>query len=232
MARRLPIIALLLSTSFASSIPQQTSLPPSPLRATTISAPNQPQNSTSQTQNLFPLEARSYAWSPLVSLQDSSGICPLFAPINCLSISGPNYCCGLHTYCAYGGPENHIGCCADNAVCTGEPAQPYTTVWVPSATATTWWTASGSTVTGLIGPVQTVTTTTTATQYLTGPGPTICSTMYAKGDNLPTTAAAECGLVLVLNGAPGRNGGGGFGVVAGVAMVNGLAAVLGWVGML
>ncbi|CAD0083493.1 unnamed protein product [Aureobasidium vineae] len=88
-----------------------------------------------------PLTPRSnYGWSPAVLLQDSSGICPQYAYINCQSISGPNYCCGTHTYCAYGGPENHIGCCADNAVCDGEPDTPYTTVYVPSATATTWWT--------------------------------------------------------------------------------------------
>ncbi|KAI5248818.1 hypothetical protein E4T43_01131 [Aureobasidium subglaciale] len=221
MARQTLALAFLLATSLASSIPQQTSL----LKHKTLPSPP---DSIDRSLNLSP---RSYGWSPLVSLQDSSGICPQYAPINCLSISGPNYCCGLHTYCAYGGPMNHIGCCADNAICTGEPEQPYTTVWVPSATATTYWTARGGTVTGFIGPVQTVTTTTTATEWRTGPEQTICSTMFAKGEDLPTTAAAQCGLVLVLNGAPGRNGGG-VGVVAGLAVVNGLAAVLGWLGLL
>jgi hypothetical protein len=180
------------------------------------------------------LRSNSYGWSPAVLLQSSSGICPLYAFINCQSISGPNYCCGSNTYCAYGGPENHIGCCADNAVCEGEPEVPYTTVYVPSATATTWWTASGGvTQTGLVGPVQTVTTTTTATntEYVTGAPKSICSTLYAKGDNLPTTAAAPCGLVLVLNGAPGR-GGDGVGLAAGLALINGLAAALGWMGLL
>jgi hypothetical protein len=108
---------------------------------------------------------------------------------------------------------------------------PYTTVYVPTATASTWWTVQGTTVTGLIGPAYTVTTTTTATQYVTGPGPTICSTLYAKGDNLPTTAAAQCGLVLVLNAAEGR-GVDGMGLAVGLAVVNGFAVGLGWVGLL
>ncbi|CAD0030548.1 unnamed protein product [Aureobasidium pullulans] len=55
-------------------------------------------------------------------------------------------------------------------------------------------------------------------------------TLFAKGDNLPTTAAAACGLVLVVNDAPGR--GVGMGLAAGIAALNGLAAVLGWMGLL
>ncbi|KAK6000604.1 hypothetical protein QM012_003329 [Aureobasidium pullulans] len=175
----------------------------------------------------------NYGWSPAVLLQDSSGICPLYAYINCQSISGPNYCCGANTYCAYGGPENHIGCCSDNAVCDGQAPAPYTTVYVPSATATTWWTGSaGATQTGFVGPAYTVTTTTTATQFVTGPAPTICSTLYAHGGDLPTTAAAPCGLVLVLNAAPGGRGGDGIGLAAGLVVVNGFAAALGWMGLL
>ncbi|THZ81321.1 hypothetical protein D6C84_06709 [Aureobasidium pullulans] len=202
------LLAITFTTTLTSTLPQQTSLP------------------LNRTPN--PLDTRSnYGWSPAVLLQDSTGICPQYAYINCQSISGPNYCCGANTYCAYGGPENHIGCCADNAVCDGEPVVPYTTVWVPSATATTWWTQSGTTATGLIGPAYTVTTTTTATQYVTGLAPTICSTLFAKGDNLPTTAAAACGLVLVVNDAPGR-GVDGMGLAAGLATLNGFAAVLGW----
>jgi hypothetical protein len=224
MARQLLITLLLSTLTLATtSLPLETNLPQA-LEAPVVSSPL---NTTSHR----PLSLRSYGWSPAVLLQDSTGICPLYAYINCQSISGPNYCCGPHTYCAYGGPENHIGCCADNAVCNGEPQVPYTTVYVPSATASTWWTVQGTTVTGLIGPAYTVTTTTTATQYVTGPGPTICSTLYAKGDNLPTTAAAQCGLVLVLNAAPGR-GVDGMGLAVGLAMVNGFVAVLGWVGLL
>ena len=225
MARQFFITALLFSATLATpSPPLQTNLPQA-LEAANISTPQD----TTENQSL---NLRSnYGWSPAVLLQDSTGICPLYAYINCQSISGPNYCCGPHTYCAYGGPENHIGCCADNAVCDGEPQQPYTTVYVPSATASTWWTHSGTTMTGLIGPAYTVTTTTTATQYVTGPGPTICSTLYAKGDNLPTTAAAPCGLVLILNAAPGR-GVDGAGLAAGLAVVNGFAAVVGWMGLL
>lgn len=124
MARQLLttiLLAITFTTTLASTLPQQTSLP--------------------LNRTLNPLDTRSnYGWSPAVLLQDSTGICPQHAYINCQSISGPNYCCGAGTYCAYGGPENHIGCCADNAVCDGEPVVPYTTVWVPSATATTWWT--------------------------------------------------------------------------------------------
>jgi hypothetical protein len=225
MARQLLVTALLFTITLATPpLPRQTDLLQTPEDAIISS----PQNTTSnQSLNL----RSNYGWSPAVLLQDSTGICPLYAYINCQSISGPNYCCGPHTYCSYGGPENHIGCCADNAVCDGEPQQPYTTVYVPSATASTWWTHSGTTMTGLIGPAYTVTTTTTATQYVTGPGPTICSTLYAKGDNLPTTAAAQCGLVLVLNAAPGR-GVDGVGFAAGLAVVNGFAAILVWMGLL
>lgn len=225
MARQLLIATLFFTITLATpTLPRETDLPQTPEEATISS----PQNNTSnQSLNL----RSNYGWSPAVLLQDSTGICPLYAYINCQSISGPNYCCGPHTYCAYGGPDDHIGCCADNAVCDGEPQQPYTTVYVPSATASTWWTYSGTTVTGLIGPAYTVTTTTTATQYVTGPGPTICSTLYAKGDNLPTTAAAQCGLVLVLNAAPGR-GVDGVGLAAGLAVINGFAVVMGWMGLL
>lgn len=225
MASQFFITALLFTFTLATpSLPLQTDLPHRPVAAD-VSAPSN--IIFNQSLNL----RSNYGWSPAVLLQDSTGICPLYAYINCQSISGPNYCCGPNTYCAYGGPEDHIGCCADNAVCDGEPQSPYTTVYVPSATASTWWTHSGTTITGLVGPAYTVTTTTTATQYVTGPGPTICSTLYAKGDNLPTTAAAQCGLVLVLNAAPGRAVGG-MGLAAGLAVVNGFAAILGWTGLL
>lgn len=88
-------------------------------------------------------------------------------------------------------------------------------------------------MTGLIGPAYTVTTTTTATQtqYVVGQQPTICSTLYAKGDNLPTTAAAQCGIVLVLNAAPGR-GVDGVGFAVGLALMNAFAVVMGWMGAL
>jgi hypothetical protein len=223
MARQFLITLLLSTLTLATpSLPLELNQPQ------TLEPAISPLNTTSNQ----PLELRSnYGWSPAVLLQDSTGICPLYAYINCQSISGPNYCCGPHTYCAYGGEANHIGCCADNAVCNGEPQVPYTTVYVPTATASTWWTVQGTTVTGLIGPAYTVTTTTTATQYVTGPGPTICSTLYAKGDNLPTTAAAQCGLVLVLNAAEGR-GVDGMGLAVGLAVVNGVAVGLGWVGLL
>lgn len=46
---------------------------------------------------------------------------------------------------------------------------------------------------------------------------------------MPTTAAAACGLVLVVNDAPGR--GVSMGLAAGLAAVNGIAAVLGWMGL-
>ncbi|KAI4841953.1 hypothetical protein E4T44_07594 [Aureobasidium sp. EXF-8845] len=218
MARQLLIAALLFTITLATpALPHQTNTPQSPEPAAVLSSLNTASNQS--------LNLRSYGWSPAVLLQDSTGICPLYAYINCQSISGPNYCCGPHTYCAFGGAENHIGCCADNAVCNGEPEVPYTTVYVPSATASTWWTHSGTTMTGLIGPAYTITTTTTATQYVTGPGPTICR------DNLPTTAAAQCGIVLVLNAAPGR-GVDAMGFAAGVVVMNGFAVVAGWMGLL
>ncbi|KAH0335898.1 hypothetical protein KCU81_g8819, partial [Aureobasidium melanogenum] len=96
MARQLLLAALFLTTALAQTL-----------------------NVTSDQP--FTPRSNAYGWSPAVLLQSSSGICPLYAYINCQSISGPNYCCGAGTYCAYGGPENHIGCCADNAVCSGEP---------------------------------------------------------------------------------------------------------------
>lgn len=132
MARRLLISGLLLSaTALATptSFPQQTALPQS---QNTSTVPFTPNNST--------LFARDGGWSPAVALQDGSGVCPQWAYINCQSITSNDYCCGAGTYCAYGGPENHIGCCADSAVCTGYPPGATTTVYVPSATATTWWT--------------------------------------------------------------------------------------------
>jgi hypothetical protein len=60
-------------------------------------------------------------------------------------------------------------------------------------------------------------------------GDAICD--WSGADDLPTTAAAQCGLVLVLNAAPGR-GVDGMGLAVGLAMVNGFVAVLGWVGLL
>jgi hypothetical protein len=55
--------------------------------------------------------------------------------------------------------------------------------------------------------------------------------LYAKGDNLPTTAAAQCGIVLVLNAAPGR-GVDAMGLAVGVTVVNGFAAIVGWMGLM
>jgi hypothetical protein len=94
---------------------------------------------------------------------------------------------------------------------------------------------SGSTITGLVGPAYTVTTTTTATRYVTGAvAPGICSTLYAHGDNLPTTAAAPCGIVLIVNGAPGAGQIGSLGIAAaaGLTLIDGLAGILEWIGLM
>jgi hypothetical protein len=128
------IIAVLLTTA--------------PLISASETIPQETPQVQSENQSLNP---RYYSpWSPAVLVQDSSGICPQWAYINCQSISGPNYCCGSGTYCAYGGPANHIGCCADSGICSGEPAAVTATVNCPIATATTWWTRKCSSLFPLV----------------------------------------------------------------------------------
>ncbi|KAL1306374.1 hypothetical protein AAFC00_005084 [Neodothiora populina] len=150
--------------------------------------------------------ARAGSWgaAPAALSQQLNGVCPNWASINCQSISQPDYCCTEGYYCAYGGPENHIGCCPNNEVCDGSPPSVSTTVYTTTQTvaATTYTEVQGDTTIYVAGGTTEYVGATT-TEYIYGTGPTtICSTMTEHNvEHLPTTAAGACGVILIVNGA-------------------------------
>ena len=70
----------------------------------------------------------------------------------------------------------------------------------------------------------------TTTEYVNGSPTAICSTMFAhNGANLPTTAAGQCGPILVVNGAARTSD---WALSAALAMANMVAGALVWVGLI
>jgi len=133
-------------------------------------------------------------------------VCPSENPVSCSSIQEPGYCCPAENYCT--GADSRVACCPDNCDCSSwEPQssrQPEST-WRPHSTwhsrkpSTTWCDeCEEHTRTVYVGGGQTTQywgTTTTSGAPWDGE---YCSTMYANGPNLPTTGAAQCGTVLII----------------------------------
>lgn len=156
----------------------------------------------------------------------SQAVCPSNAPVSCTNIGQPDWCCPTGNTCGWNGGS--VGCCAWGSSCSssggggGAAAGGYntwqqsswqpTTYWQPQQTqtvyqqpttvyeqppATTYYAGGGA---GAYQTTQAVQQQSTEAQQYNG----YCSTLYEKGPNLPTTAAGQCGTVLILNSAGAR----------------------------
>lgn len=146
--------------------------------------------------------------------------CPSNAPVPCSNIGQPEWCCPSGNTCGWN--SGSVGCCAWGQSCSSSGGgggaaggyntwqqsswQPSSTYWQPQQTvyqqpttvyeqppATTYYAGGG-------GGGQQQQQSTQAQQY-NG----YCSTIYEKGPNLPTTAAGQCGTVLILNSEGARH---------------------------
>lgn len=140
-------------------------------------------------------------------------------------------CCTADYYCAYGGEDNHVGCCPNNEVCDGSIPSVTTTVYATTETvaATTYTQVEGGTTIYVAGGTTEYVGATT-TEYVYGTTPTtICSTLIEHGvKDLPTTAAGQCGVILIVNGA-GR-GIEDWALTATLAVLNALGGAFFWFG--
>lgn len=114
--------------------------------------------------------------------------------------TSPSSCCPTNNYCAWA--DNKIACCPNGCSCTGwsgtyQPTsyyapQPSSTrrYWRPSSTHY-WQPQSTYVAPAAYTPVQSTPAAVGYGQY--------CSTLYAHGPNLPTTAQGDCGIILVVN---------------------------------
>ncbi|KAK5130715.1 hypothetical protein LTR08_001745 [Meristemomyces frigidus] len=147
-------------------------------------------------------------YSPAVAAQ-----CPADHPIACTNLNEPGYCCPSANTCAWS--NSQVACCPSGQTCAGSvggvggyQASTYYQTSAPTVTTeyvqqSTYYTPATTTVTnggGVVVPAgYTQVTTVQTQQYVTGG---YCSTLVANGPNLPTTAAGDCGTVLVI--APGE----------------------------
>lgn len=158
--------------------------------------------------------------------------CPSDHPTSCNYIGAPDYCCPSSNTCNWS--NSQVVCCPSGQNCEAAGGYQPTSYWTsptsvyyaPTPAATTVYQGGGG---GIVAPGGVVQTTTQylqqTTQQYVGQG--YCSTLYATGPGLPTTAAGGCGTILVENAsmAPGQ-------VViwvrvaGAVIMVQGLAAFL------
>lgn len=117
-------------------------------------------------------------------------------------------CCPSGSTCQYAA-NNQVGCCsASSGKCAGSlsggNAYHSTSQYVAPAATTTAYNGGGAVVVGNNNP------TTTVVQQ-----GGFCTTLIAKGDNLPTTAEARCGTALVIEAGASR----GKGRVVGMVLV-------------
>lgn len=107
-----------------------------------------------------------------------------------------------------------------------------TTVYATTQTvaATTYTEVEGGTTIYIAGGTTEYVGATT-TEYVYGTTPTtICSTLTEHGvNNLPTTAAGECGVILIVNGA--GKGIEGWALSGTLALLNMLGGALFWLGL-
>ena len=125
--------------------------------------------------------------------------------------NSPHSCCPSGSVCQYAA-NNQVGCCASSSgKCAGSlsggNAYQSTSQYVaPAAHTTTAYNGGGAVVVGA--------PTTTVIQQ-----GGFCTTLIAKGDNLPTTAQARCGTALVIEAGAGRSRGEVVGVVVGLQVL-------------
>lgn len=108
-----------------------------------------------------------------------------------------NRCCPAGYTCAWlNGQRSTVGCCPDGSKCSGSP--PAVTYTVPfERDPTTITVPLGRTVTKTEGTLVVVAAT-TSTRAAIYDGQ-YCSTMTAKGPDLPTTARGHCGTMLLVS---------------------------------
>ncbi|KAI5251381.1 hypothetical protein E4T42_04341 [Aureobasidium subglaciale] len=138
--------------------------------------------------------------------------CPSWSPINCNAIQEPDYCCTPNTYCARAS-DNTIGCCPWGQTCTPNIAgagagagggwQQHPTPTWQQQPSTVYVTEGHATTTVVYAAGQNTQgyTTQQQTGYLGQGQGQYCSTLYAHGDNLPTTEVGTCGTILIANKA-------------------------------
>lgn len=133
----------------------------------------------------------------------------------------PSSCCPSDNYCTWS--NSQVACCANDCTCSGwssgggsyEPSSWYSqstwqqSTWQPETTTvyyqptTSYYQPPTTTTVGVVAPVGYTQAnggyTTTATQQTVQPveGGNYCSTLYAHGPGLPTTASGQCGTILV-----------------------------------
>jgi len=123
--------------------------------------------------------------------------CPADNPVSCTNIQQPSFCCPSDQVCSY--RNSVVACCPQGQTCTGSPqggggaggaqhgsfpptsySQPTQAPQYPGAGYAAPTTTQGYAETLLYGQES------------------YCSTLYAKGPNLPATQAAPCGTILIL----------------------------------
>ncbi|WPH00272.1 Hypothetical protein R9X50_00309600 [Acrodontium crateriforme] len=137
-------------------------------------------------------------------------VCPADHPLSCSSIGASDYCCPAGNYCAWS--NSQVACCPNGQTCSGyigggggyEPTTWYQTTWQQPTTTyyyqtptTTVIVAGGGSVTQ--AGIVTLYTTAQTTKEYNG----YCSTEFATGPGLPTTAAGECGTILIVEPSEG-----------------------------
>lgn len=130
-------------------------------------------------------------------------------------LTTPYSCCPSNHYCTWA--SSKVACCPEGCDCnswspTSSWAPPAST-WAPAPSS--WAPASSKWApTSTYCPPSSSGWVPISTSYRPGPSPCnecqwhptdwngyYCSTIFAHGPNLPTTAHAKCGVVLVVNGA-------------------------------
>jgi len=135
--------------------------------------------------------------------------CPEDYPLRCSSIGASEYCCPSENECSWN--NGQVVCCPEGEECyeeedqwetTSEWQQPTTTYWQPTSqweqTTTEWQQTTEwepTTTTEWQHTSEWEQTTTTEPYYT---NQEYCSTLVETGPNLPTTAEAGCGTILIV----------------------------------
>ncbi|KAF2433373.1 hypothetical protein EJ08DRAFT_694654 [Tothia fuscella] len=170
----------------------------------------------------------------------SPAYCPNQAPQGCGNIGVWNWCCPAGNTCAWTSTDHTVvGCCPQGSSCSGAVDRNSIQTVTIYITTTQYASLAQPTVVGnggvfIAGSVPATTVVAaggggvviavTSTRVAVNYNGNYCSTIFAHGPGLPTTAAGNCGTVLVLNGV-GRVKGVGWRVWGTWGMVLGLVGV-------
>ncbi|KAK5174206.1 uncharacterized protein LTR77_001286 [Saxophila tyrrhenica] len=119
--------------------------------------------------------------------------CPADHPIGCSDIGAADYCCPSGQTCQWA--DSKPACCPNGCTCTG-----FAGAGAGGYHATSWYatTTEWQPQTTYVAPAP------QHTSYVAPAGAAggyqqYCSTLYAHGPNLPTTAQGDCGTILVMD---------------------------------